>query len=211
MLFIKCFLVIAVGEYFALICDRKALPGRPHATKKNQCFHLSLTISYHEFSSLILLNLSETSDTRNEDLSIYLLDLLLKWSVGGCALSCLEDPKDMLGNGLYFPRTFTFGVWCSPVSKAGREGSEMAGMTLHIFTSLFPNSAPPLISSSRCDGWDRQIWDGFYVSGSPEPKPALSWVSPQALGMQVPNSAVLTSPWWVCALSWSHRSIAVQR
>lgn len=30
-------------------------------------------------------------------LSIYLLDLVVVWSVGGYALSCLEDPKDSAG------------------------------------------------------------------------------------------------------------------
>lgn len=65
-------------------------------------------------------------------------------------------PKIVLGNDLSFPRTSTFDVPQSCESESAREGSEMAGMAPHISTSLFPNSAPPLISSSRCDGWDRQ-------------------------------------------------------
>lgn len=66
-------------------------------------------------------------------------------------------PKIVLGNDLAFPRTFTFDVPQSYMSKAGREASETTGTTLYIFTSLFPNSAPPLISNSCCGGWDRQI------------------------------------------------------
>lgn len=117
-------------------------------------------------------------------------------------------PKIVLGNDLSFPGTFTFDVPQSCLSKAGREGSEMAGVTLHIFTSLFPNSAPPLISSFHCDSWDRQIWDGFCVMTAQNQRQPLAWVLPPgswdaaaaAREFLVPKLAVLTSPWWVCSL-----------
>lgn len=142
-------------------------------------------------------------------LSIYLLDLLVMWGVGGCAPFCLKIPKIVLGNDLSFPGTFTFDVPQSWVSKAGREGSEVTGVTLHILTSLFPNSAPPLISSSHCHSWDRQIWDSFCVVTTQNQRQPLAWVSPPpgfwdaaatAREFLVPKSALLTSPWWVCSL-----------
>lgn len=127
-------------------------------------------------------------------------------------------PKIVLGNDLSFPRTFTFDVPQSWVSKAGREGSEMAGMTLHIFISLFPNSTPPLISSSRCDSWDRQIRDGFCVVTAQNQRQPLAWVSPRALGMQLlqPGSSWSLSrlfyhhPAGCVHSSCSYRSIAEQ-